>query len=128
MRTHHIIAALLTGTSLGIVPAAAQETQPAQTAQIQPTEILVTARRRTERIQDVPVAVTAVSGDQLARKGVIDVMDLRRAAPALNVSESPGSGRNMLGFILMEVRNVLRDAEDETSPAVEKYVARLKRI
>ena len=120
MRTHHIIAALLTGTSLGIVPAAAQETQPAQTAQIQPTEILVTARRRTERIQDVPVAVTAVSGDQLARKGVIDVMDLRRAAPALNVSESPGSGRNMLQFTLRGQR--LGDNLPSVDPSVGTYV------
>lgn len=114
------LAALLCGTSMWTETALAQAAQPDGAGPNQPEEILVTARRRAERIQDVPVAVTAVSGEQLSRKGVIDVMDLRRAAPALNISESPGSGRNMLQFTLRGQR--LGDNLPSVDPSVGTYL------
>lgn len=52
-------------------------------------EMVVTARRREEQIQDVPLAVTVLSGDALEKGGVRDVEDLRFKAPALQVSPSP---------------------------------------
>ena len=48
-------------------------------------DIIVTARRREERIQDVPIAVSAVSGEDLAAKSVVQLSDLTRAVPALNI-------------------------------------------
>ena len=46
-------------------------------------DIVVTARKRTERLQDVPVAVSAVSGDALLSQGATNVQDVARAAPGL---------------------------------------------
>src|SRR6202011_1250152 len=60
-------------------------------------EILVTARRRSENIQSVPVAITAVTGDQLQELGVRSVDDLRKIAPGLNVS---GLRRDQANFYL----------------------------
>src|SRR3546814_5966524 len=44
-------------------------------------EIIVTARRRDERLVDVPIAVTAISGDKLAKAGAIDITDVANMTP-----------------------------------------------
>lgn len=94
--------ALLT-TSLALAFAAhsatarAQETAKDAAAQATATpdqaaglgDIVVTARRREERLQDVPVAVTAISGAQLAERGIAKLSDLRYQAPAFQVQPGP---------------------------------------
>ena len=69
------------------VPAYAQETTPqADEAAIDPTDIIVTATRRTELLSDVPIAVSAVSGEALQNTGATDVRALNQLAPSLLVS------------------------------------------
>ncbi len=46
-------------------------------------EIVVTAQRRAESIQDVPLAITAVSADDLARAAISDIRDLGNMVPGL---------------------------------------------
>jgi iron complex outermembrane receptor protein len=48
------------------------------------TEIIVTAEKRQERLQDVPVAVDVVDSAQLARQNIYTVADLGNAIPSLN--------------------------------------------
>lgn len=48
-------------------------------------EILVTARRTTERLQDVPIAVTSLSGTQLQQRGVTTLTDLNAVTPNMTV-------------------------------------------
>ncbi|WP_218036709.1 TonB-dependent receptor [Sphingobium sp. EM0848] len=49
-------------------------------------DIVVTARRRAEPLQDVPVAITALSGQALQEMGVRSTDDLQKALPGVNVS------------------------------------------
>ena len=56
---------------------------PMQAASVM-EEVVVTAQRTEESIQDVPIAVTAISGEMLEDKGIINPSDLQMAAP--NVS------------------------------------------
>ncbi len=56
-----------------------------------PGEIIVTAQRKAERLQNVPIAMTALSGDTLANQGVTDLQSLSSAAPSLNVVAYPNS-------------------------------------
>ena len=49
-----------------------------------PADIVVTAQRRSERLTDVPISITALSGDQLASAGVRDARDLSSVVPGLN--------------------------------------------
>jgi len=51
-------------------------------------EIVVTARRANERIQTVPIAITAFSQADLEKKQIHDISDLAREVPSLNVSLS----------------------------------------
>ncbi len=46
-------------------------------------DIVVTAQRRAERLQDVPLAVTALSGDDLAKRGIKDASRLQLMTPGL---------------------------------------------
>jgi len=45
-------------------------------------DIVVTAQRRAERVQDIPVAISAFGGDQLARSGVISVESIAPRVPS----------------------------------------------
>ncbi|MDX3910212.1 MAG: TonB-dependent receptor [Sphingobium sp.] len=53
-------------------------------------DIVVTAQKRSERLQDVPVSVTAIKEEQLASMGVASAVDLRIAAPSLNSTAASG--------------------------------------
>ncbi|HEY4544818.1 MAG TPA: TonB-dependent receptor [Pedomonas sp.] len=54
-------------------------------------EIVVTARRSEERLQDVPVSVTAMSGAFLERQNVVDASSLTKLAPNLTIAAQPSS-------------------------------------
>ena len=65
-------------------------------------EIVVTAQRREQNLQDVPLAVTAVGGEELAARNVVDVRDLGQFTPSLTVqgaSRSSGGGANAAMFV-----------------------------
>lgn len=83
---------LLTVSAIAVsTPAFAQESAEGAAAStaIQ-SEILVTAQRRTESVQDVPIPVTIVSADQLQAQAVQEVGDLGRTTASLRMSENPG--------------------------------------
>jgi iron complex outermembrane receptor protein len=70
--------------------------------QVQNTEpyaadIIVTATRRTEALSEVPLAVSAVTGDRLRDSGAFDIRQLSQLVPSLSVattgSEANGSAR-----------------------------------
>lgn len=67
--------------------------QPAEGAGLQ--EVVVTAQKREERLQDVPVAVSAITGEQLSARGIGDVRDLSSLAPNVNVVQATS---NNTGF------------------------------
>ncbi len=53
-------------------------------------EIIVTAQRRTQNLQDVPLAITSLSADLLAKKGVRDMFGLTSLAPNIDVAQNNG--------------------------------------
>jgi outer membrane receptor protein involved in Fe transport len=73
---------LLTGASLAAMGALS----PAQAQDEDVTEeIVVTATGRTAALQDVPIAVTAVAGEQLENSGADDLRDLTQVAPSFSM-------------------------------------------
>lgn len=52
------------------------------------SEIVITAQRREQNLQDVPVAVTAITADQLEARGIAAVTDIVRVSPSLTISEN----------------------------------------
>ena len=62
-------------------------------------EIVVTARRREESLQDVPIAVTAFSADQLEKLGATDITALQQTTPNLTLQVARGSNSTLIAFI-----------------------------
>ncbi|MBC2669680.1 TonB-dependent receptor [Novosphingobium piscinae] len=81
-------------------PAAAQD-QPAPAAAADDGDgaIVVTARRREERLVEVPIALTSFSADQLARSGALDITDLAQVAPNVTLEPSRGTNSTLSAFI-----------------------------
>ena len=85
-------AALMGAGSLLVLatPVAAQQA-PAQQETTVIGEIIVTAQKREQALNDVPMSITALSGEQLANRGVTDVQSLVKVTPGLSYVES-GNG------------------------------------
>lgn len=63
----------------------------ASTADGQLNEIIVTAQRRNENIQDVPIAIVAVTADTLVASGATNIQDIKMVAPGVEVQSNNGS-------------------------------------
>ncbi|MBX9881516.1 MAG: TonB-dependent receptor [Sphingomonas sp.] len=63
-----------------------------------PADIIVTAQKRSERLQDVPIAVSVVSSEQLARAGVLNIENAQYLVPSLNFRKS-GTALNQSLFL-----------------------------
>ena len=68
--------------------AGAASAQPAAPMQLE--EMVVTAQKREQSLQDVPLAVSALSGDAMRAAGITDVRDLARQVPSLQVQSNIG--------------------------------------
>lgn len=53
-------------------------------------DVIVTAQRRAQRLQDVPQSVSTQTGAELERQQVNTVADLSRIAPSLEIQQAPG--------------------------------------
>ncbi|RJG19021.1 TonB-dependent receptor [Massilia cavernae] len=71
-------------------PALAQSPPPAATDDA-PQVVMVTAQKRKEKLQDVPVAATALSARELEMRGLDNVANLGSIAPNLAVTHTPGN-------------------------------------
>jgi iron complex outermembrane receptor protein len=60
-------------------------------------EIVITAQKRTERLEDVPVSASVISADELANSNVSDVSDLNKLVPSVNINGTI-SGRAPMGI------------------------------
>ena len=65
---------------------AAQEPEPEASQDIAPGEIVVTAQKREQRMQDVPISISVLSGDKLERMQVTSGTEIAKQAPNLRVS------------------------------------------
>ena len=116
------IAALLAAPALGLsMPATAQEAarEGAQSEAATLDTITVSARRREESIQTVPVAVSAFSAEDMAELQVRNVDSLQGAVPNLNIVQGRGSSSAVNVFI----RGIGQpDALQTFDPGVGMYV------
>ena len=109
------LAVAVAAGGLAQVPARAQDAAAVDGAE----EIVVTARKTTERLQDVPIAVTALSASALDARGIGSVTDLQQVAP--NLQFTPGTGGNG-GAIAPFIRGVgENDFIITADPAVGTY-------
>jgi iron complex outermembrane receptor protein len=76
----------LMALAVAAAPATAQDNAPAEGLELE--EIVVTATRRSERLQDVPLSITAFTQEDLTQKGIVGYEGIARETPGavLNVA------------------------------------------
>ena len=124
-------AAFLSASVLALVTSASAQTAPAAVASDQPSgdvveqadpaqesagEIVVTAQRRSERLQDVPLAVTAITSEALAQRQINDTNSLVLAVPSLSYQQ--GANPTNTSFRIRGVGTALFGQGVESSVSV----------
>lgn len=82
---------------LGSAPAVAQ--RAAAEGALELEEVVVTAQKRSENLQEVPLAVSALSSEQLENAGIHNIQDLGQVVPSLSVATA-------VGFTITSLRGV----------------------
>lgn len=95
MRISNLKAGLLitTAGALGFPAVAVAQDAEAMTEEAEGSVIIVTAQKREQNLQDVPLSITAIGGDELEERGIDDVTDLDSAVPGLSISKSGSDAR-----------------------------------
>ena len=104
------VSALLYTTA--IAPAHAQDAQAADAAPVS-GDIIVTAQRRSERLQDVPLAITAVTPEAATQLGLRNMRDIQLAMPGTDFTQASG-------FLSLFIRGV---GIQYSTPGLESPVA-----
>lgn len=93
---------------LGVPMAHAQQPsqtapQPSQAAPQQASgaieEIVVTAERREASLQDTPIAISALSADMLADRGITDIEGIAKASPSVSFTPYPSSSNTLIMYM-----------------------------
>lgn len=93
---YRLLLAALPAAGLWAAPAAVAQGDSAETFLDQVT---VTARRREESLQDVPIAVSAFSGEQLEELGAVDITALTHQAPNIQLEVSRATNTTLTAYI-----------------------------
>ncbi|WP_179043324.1 TonB-dependent receptor [Sphingobium lactosutens] len=115
---------LICGASLTAVIAAAhaQDSSPPAAASAQAdgaatSDIIVTAQRRAQSLNSVPMSISAIGGDELLSRGVSSTADLAKLVPGLTFTQS------QVSTPVYTIRGVgFYDSTLSASPAVSVYV------
>ena len=79
-------------------------------------EVIVTAAKREQTLQEVPIAVSVVSGQQIEPAQVLDIKDLQTLVPSLRVTQLQSSANT--NFIIRGFGNGANNAGIEPSVGV----------
>lgn len=109
------VATLLATFAVPLIPASDLALAPVALAQLE--EVIVTARRRAENLQETPISVSSVSGQQLENAGITSIFSLKSIVPnvqlASTTTKAPG----------VYVRGIgQRQINPETDPGVGQYL------
>ncbi len=94
---------------LAAIPAAAQDLE----------EVVVTAQKREQRLQDVPLSVSVVTGSQLTDQGVTDLTQLQYSVPGLTYTAGPSPAYSIRGI---GTQTFSRSASSDVSVVVDGVI------
>lgn len=99
-----------------------QQATAQQTGALSIEEVIVTARRREESIQDIPISVSAYTADEMELRGMLDVTDIAAATPNVLMDSAAVTG-GLTGAPTVFIRGIGQfDFVINTDPAVGIYI------
>ena len=102
----------------GPLSAAAQEALASPVARSKIEDVIVTAQRRSERNQNVPISITTFSNKQLSQQNITKAQDLSGSVPSLTVGANGQGSRETQAFTVRGIGSSF-----EASPGVITYFA-----
>src|ERR1700724_2122106 len=107
-----IVAALVSCVVPGILQSAGAQQPGASSGGLE--EVVVTAQRREQNLQEIGIALSAISGSELAELGVVSATDITKAMPAVVLTQPNGPSSFSLA-----IRGVVQNdfADHQESPA-----------
>ena len=81
------------------------------------TEIVVTAQKRAENVQDVPISISAFSGDSLERNNVVNVEGLAKVTPNLSVAKGAQTS-----YVRLAIRGIGAASNTTVEPSVAVFL------
>ena len=86
------LATLLLSAPMWVNQAIAQEQQASSRFDSLLEEVVVTARKREEGLQDAPISISAFTGDSLELRGITNIVDVGGITPNLTYQNNPATG------------------------------------
>jgi iron complex outermembrane receptor protein len=112
---------LMLGTAHAQAPAPAQSTpETAPPSEQTIGDIVVTAQFRGQRVQDTPIAITAVSGGTLEARSQTSITDLGRTSPNVNLANATGLNGNSIAAFVRGIGQA--DSSFALEPGVGIYI------
>ena len=100
---NYLLCSTAFAVAMGAAGQASAQDDTAGAATVDDDEIIiVTATRRAEDVQDIPIAVTAVSPVQLERQGVVNVQEITQVSPSFSTSNAQLAS----GSVVLRIRGV----------------------
>lgn len=93
MKATYRVSASILGLIMAMPALAQAPAEADSSASDASNEIVVTAQKREQSLQDVPLSITAIAGDTLAERGINDVTTLSTSVPGLNFGQSGSDAR-----------------------------------
>ena len=128
MRSKLVVGAI--AASVSSILCAQQQQQPAQAQGLE--EIVVTATRREQNLQDVPISIVAVTGDNLTMRGIDTLEELSQAIPNVVATGGGGGTAANSGFSVRGIPNVGTYVDGvwqiDTAGAITREFVELDRI
>jgi iron complex outermembrane recepter protein len=117
----HLLMTCVSAMTLAAVAAPAfAQTPPATTSEAAPAQqrevVVVTAQKRDEDIQDVPISISAFTAQDLQDAGLTDIRDLRNIAPSLNIASAP-----QVANTRVEIRGIGTSGNSAIEPSVALF-------
>lgn len=132
MKSFGIRALLVTTSLFGLMQSAqAQEAAgaaaPAQNEQatVDADEIIVTAQRRAQNLQDVPLAISVISAEGLEKSNFTTIADVQFLSPGVNYNANFGGGFNIRG---VGTQSLLMTAEQSVGLVIDDVVQGLPEV
>ena len=80
-------------------------------------EVIVTAQKRAQSIQDVPISITAFSGDFLEENGILKIAEVAQITPNFNIASSAGSANSR-----MQIRGIGTSGSNAIESSVGVFI------
>ena len=96
IRSQRTIACFLASSALYAAPALAQDTAPADDSTVTDPEIIVTAQKRTESMQNVPISIQALSTKKLDELNISNFQTYSQQLPSVSAQSGGTPGTNVI--------------------------------